>query len=639
MIRGRFFRSVPALSVLLASCAWATFAQGVPRTLSLAVDARDAAGKILHVRESIPHPPGPLTLFYPKWIPGEHGPTGPVLDLVGLKITAGGAPVSWRRDLSEMYEIHCDLPGGQDRAELTFDFVLPADAAGFSSGASSTARLLVLSWNQVVLYPMEASPDSLIVNANLQLPESWKFGGALEVDRQSGNTIDFKPVSLAKLIDSPVLAGMHFRRIELGSAGGAAHYLDIASDGEPTLEMDDQLLEQYRNLVAEANSLFGAHHYNHYDFLLTLSDQVAHFGLEHHQSSDNRVAERSLVDDDLKKMASGLLPHEFVHSWNGKYRRPSGLATGDYSTPMKGDLLWVYEGLTQYLGKVLAARSGLRSPEVYREDLALLAARLDVRPGRQWRPLQDAADEAQLLYGARSDWESYRRGVDFYDESDLIWLEADVMIRRESKGRKSLDDFCRIFHGGKNTGPSVNPYTFEDVVATLNGVAPLDWRAFLTGRLKSLESHAPLGGIESSGWKLVYSDTPTPFEKSEEAARKTFDLRFSIGVQFDLEGGMLDVIPNSPAARAGLAPGMKLIAVGGRKYSKALLLDAIRESVRNTSPLEFLASNGEFYKTYMVDYHLGARYPHLVRIESRPDLLSSIIRPASPARTQRSQRY
>jgi len=393
--------------------------------------------------------------------------------------------------------------------------------------------------------------------------------------------------------------------------------------------MNDQLLAAYRKLVSEANGLFGAHHYKHYDFLLTLSDGVAHFGLEHHQSSDNRVAERSLVDEKLRMMAAGLLPHEFVHSWNGKYRRPTGLATGDYSTPMKGDLLWVYEGLTQYLGKILAARSGLRTPGEYREDLALLAARLDYRPGREWRPLQDCADEAQILYNGGSDWEAYRRSTDFYDESNLIWLEADAIIRQESRGAKSLDDFCRAFHGGSNSEPSVKPYKTEDVLAALNDVAPYDWRGFLKTRLQSLAPHAPLGGIELSGWKLVYKNAPSSIEEADESSHKEFDLRFSIGMVVSDEGAMIDVLPKSAAAEAGLAPGMKLIAVNGRKFSKDIVLDAIRGNVKDSAPLELLAANGEFYKTYRLEYHLGLRYPSLERIPAKPDLLSPIIKPVS----------
>jgi predicted metalloprotease with PDZ domain len=606
--------------------------------ITLAVDAREAPRKILHVRESLSYRSGALSLYYPQWIPGEHGPTGPVVDLAGLKISSAGKAVSWRRDPVEMYEVHCEVPSGTDPLELTFDFLLPPEASGFSSGASATPQLLVLSWNQVVLYPKDENPDSIGVEASLALPDGWKFATALEQGSVSGGAVHFKGVSLAMLIDSPVQAGAHTRRVDLGSAGGARHYLDLASDGESTLQLSDQLLDEYRRLVAETNALFGAHHFEHYDFLFTLSDEVAHFGLEHHQSSDDRVAERSLVDDDLRKMSSGLLSHEFVHSWNGKYRRPAGLATGDYSTPMKGELLWVYEGLTQYLGKILAPRSGLRTPEDYREDLALLAARLDNRPGREWRPLQDVADEAQLLYGARSDWQSYRRGVDFYDESNLIWLEADAIIRRQSKGRKSLDDFCRLFHGGRSTPPAVIPYTFDDVVRTLNSVAPYGWSDFLKTRLESLGPHAPLGGIQLSGWRLAYRDTPTAFEKSEEAARKYFDLTFSIGVFCEDDGTLIDVIPNTPAATAGLAPGMKLVAVNGRKYAKEILLDAVKESPAQGSSLELLSVNGEFFKTYRIDYHGGPRYPYLERDGTKPDLLSGIIRPLLPAREARTGR-
>ncbi len=625
---------------ILAAAALLGFARvsAASPIITLNVDAREAPRKILHVRETISSRGGALSLFFPKWIPGEHGPTGPIVDLAGLTISSAGKVVRWRRDPVEMAEVHCDVPSGTDPLELSFDFILPPEAAGFSSGASATSQLLVLSWNQVVLYPKDVNPDSMGVEASLALPDGWKYATALEQGSVSAGEIHFKEVPLSMLIDSPVQAGAHTKRFELGSAEGAKHYLDLASDGEPTLQLSDQLLDEYRRLVVETNALFGAHHYEHYDFLLTLSDAVAHFGLEHHQSSDDRVAERALVDDDLRRMSSGLLPHEFVHSWNGKYRRPAGLATGDYSSPMKGELLWVYEGLTQYLGKILAPRSGLRTPEDYREDLALIAARLDTRPGRQWRPLQDVADEAQLLYGARSDWQSYRRGVDFYDESNLFWLEADAIIRRETKGRKSLDDFCRLFHGGKSGPPAVNTYAFDDVVRTLNSVAPYTWSDFLTARLQSLDPHAPLGGIQSSGWRLVYRDTPTAFEKSEEAAHKSFDLSFSIGVVFDDEGTMVDVIPNSPAAKAGLSPGLKLAAVNGRKYTKSILLDAVQGSSGAGSQLDLLAVNGDFYKTYSIDYHGGPRYPHLERDMAKPDLLSSIIRPLVNTREGRPRR-
>jgi predicted metalloprotease with PDZ domain len=602
-------------------------AQGALPSISLAIDATEAPRRILHAQETIAIQPGAVTFLYPKWIPGEHGPTGPVVDVAGLKITAGNDALAWRRDLEDMYSIHCQVPAAVSSLNLTFDFILPPQAEGFSSGASSTAQLLILSWNQVVLYPDNPKPDDIIVTPTLTLPEGWKYVSALTTKEQTGSTITFAPVSLMTLVDSPVLSGAHLKRIDLTPAGGVPHFLDLLSDNDAALEISPDQVDAYKQLVMEANALFGTHHYDHYDFLYTLSDQVAHFGLEHHQCNDSRQPERALLDDDLRKVSAGLLPHEFVHSWNGKHRRPIGLATGDFSTPMKGDLLWVYEGLTQYLGKLLAARSGLRTQEEYREDLALLSAWLDNRPGRTWRPLQDVNDEAQLLYNARGDWDAWRRDVDFYNEGNLIWLEADVTIRQLTDGKKSLNDFCKTFHGGENSSPLLKPYTFDDVVATMNEIAPYDWKTFFTTRLQSLNAHAPLGGVEKSGWKLVYRDTPNGMQKSIEANNKTNDQRYSLGILLKEDGTMEDVIPGTPAAKAGLAPNMKLIAVNGRKYSKEIIRDALKIGKNSTAPLELLAANGEFYKTYPVDYHGGEQYPHLERDQLKPDLLSTIISP------------
>ena len=617
------------LAALLVLVSRPIFAQPGTASIILTVDATDAPRKLLHTKESVAVIPGKLTLFYPKWIPGEHGPTGPVIDMAGLKISANGKIISWRRDLDEMYEIHCDVPSGTATIDIAFDFILPPQAEGFSSGASSTAQLLVLSWNQVIIYPLSSRPDGITVTPSVTLPAGWKFASALTTASQTNNSIVFAPVTLTTLIDSPLLTGLHLRRIDVTPSSGVPHYLDLLSDNEAALEITPEELAGYKHLVIEANLLFGTHHYNHYDFLYTLSDQVAHFGLEHHQSSDDRVGERTLIDEDMYRVRAGLLPHEFVHSWNGKFRRPSGLATGDYSTPMKDDLLWVYEGLTEYLGAILTGRSGLLSPEEFRDDLALVAATMDVRPGRTWRPLQDANDEAQLLYNTRPDWDSWRRDVDFYDEGYLLWLEADVKIRQLTKGSKSLDDFCKIFHGGKNNGPEVKPYTFEEVLAIMNGIAPYDWKTFFTARLQSLSPHAPLGGIENGGWKLVYRDTMNEMQKSIEEVRKTTDLRFSLGILAEEDGSIIDVIPESPAYKAGLGPGMKLIAVNGRKYSKEIIRDALKLGKASSVPLELLAANGEFYRTYSVSYHGGERYPYLEQISSLPDVLGLIIMPVA----------
>ncbi len=599
--------------------------------LKLDIDAREAPRRIMHAHEILDVKPGPLTLSYAEWIPGEHGPTGPVVDLVGLNLrsTSSGesAPsIPWRRDLSNMYLFHCDIPAGQTTVEITFDFILSPLVRGFSSAASSSAHLVVLSWNTVVLFPVDVRPDSITVTPSLRLPSGWHMGTALETEGSTGQETRFKPVALDMLIDSPVIAGEFFKRIDISAGTGIPHHIDMASDGEAAIEMTPVMIRAYENLVRETTALFGAHHYRHYDFLYTLSDQVSSFGLEHHQSSDDRVGERTIVDDRMCELRAGLLPHEFVHSWNGKYRRPADLATGDYSSPMKGDLLWVYEGLTEYLGHVLTARSGLETDELYRDHLAMIAAEEDNRTGRSWRPLQDAADAAQILYAAREDWASYRRSVDYYDEGNLIWLDVDGMIREQTGGKKSLDDFCRAFHGGTDSGPLIKTYTFDDIVRTLNEVSPHDWGSYLTGRMRSLDPHAPLSGIERGGWQLVYRDTLSELHKALEEVHRLVDMRYSLGFMLDEEGEVIDVLPGTPAAKAGIAPGMKLIAVDGKKFSRFVVRDAVRLARTSTSPTALLVQNGDFYSTFPVSYHGGERYPFLERNASRPDVLGSIIR-------------
>lgn len=598
--------------------------------IMIAVDATDAPRRILHAQLTIPAQPGLLTLFYPKWIPGEHGPTGPITDLAGLKINAAGKTVPWRRDDVDMFAFHVEVPAGAAALEVALDFLLPADTTGFSAAASSTPNLAVISWNTVLLYPEGYSSDDLTYVASLRLPQAWKYGTALPVVSAARQNINFKPVSLTTLIDSPVIAGSHFRSIKLTESAAPSFQIDMASDSEAALQMNAEQMADYTQLVIEANRLFGGHHYEHYHFLYTLSDSVAHFGLEHHESSDDRVAERTLLDEPLRKASADLLPHEFVHSWNGKYRRPAGLATANYQQPMKGDLLWVYEGLTEYLGSILAARSGLRTPEDQREHLAAIAAYLDRYPGRSWRPLQDTAVAAQLLYMASGSWAAWRRGVDYYDEGELIWLEADTIIRQQTKGARSLDDFCRRFHGAPSGPPMLKPYTFDDVVNTMNDVTPYDWRTFFTARLHSTEPHAPLGGLANGGWRLVYTDVQSDYQRAIEEANKTADFSYSLGLRLNESGGIVDIIPGTPADAVGLGPGMKIAAVNGRAFSINGLREAMRAAKTAPEPLELLVQSGDFFKTYPINYHGGEQFPHLERDAARPDLLQQIIKPLKP---------
>ncbi len=592
--------------------------------VTLAVDASDAPRKMMHAQLRIPAKPGTLTLYYPKWIPGEHGPTGPITDVTGLKFTAGGKALKWRRDLLDGYTFHVEVPSGANEITANLDYASPASTQpGYTAGLSATEKLYIVNWNALLLYPAGYRSDELTYDASLRMPAGWKFGTSLHVANQSGSEIRFSPVSLTMLVDGPVLTGEFLKVVPLSTENPPAE-LDLAADSAVALEAPSEVWEHWRNLVKQAGLLFGARHYRDYHFLLTLSDHVAHFGLEHHESNDSRIEERSLIEEDGRKESAGLLPHEYVHSWNGKYRRPADLATPDYEQPMQTDLLWVYEGLTSYLGDVLSARSGERTPSLARDALAQIAAELDHRSGRVWRDLQDTADGVPSMQDAPHAWSDYRRGFDYYDEDVLNWLWADVIIRQQTKDAKSLDDFCKLFHGAPSGPPMVKPYNFDDVVNALNQVAPYDWRAFWTERLTNHGPRAPLGGVEGSGWKLVYDGTPSELDRAESSDGKKMDARYSLGLSLSDEGVVRDTIEGMIAAKAGIGPGMKIVAVNGRKLSSDVWRDAIRTSKNSSSPIELIVENTEYYRVVKLDYHGGEKYAHLIRDESKPDLLSEI---------------
>ena len=595
---------------------------------TITVDATDAPRKIFHARMTIPAKPGDFVLLYPKWIPGEHGPTGPIVDTAGIYFRANGHNLAWHRDPVEMYAYHVEVPQGVTSIEATIDYLSPVEMpGGFSAGSSATEKLAVLSWNWLVLYPQGHGSDEVGVKASLKLPSTWQWGTALPKETSAPGSVEFSLASLTTLVDSPVIMGQYLKKVPLQKGQTPEHEMDIAADSEAALQMVPAQEKAFDNLVAEAGALYGARHYRDYHFLLTLSDHVAHFGLEHHESNDSRTGEGYLTDPPQWTLGASLLPHEYTHSWNGKYRRPAGLATPEYETPMKGNLLWVYEGLTEYFGYVLTARSGLQTPEQWREQYAEIAMTYSHRPGRNWRPLEDTATAAQTLYGSADAFSNYRRSVDYYDEGALIWLEADTIIRQKSGGKKSMDDFAHLFHGGQNTPPEVKTYTFEDVVATLNQVQPYDWRGFLTDRILKVAEHAPLGGIENSGWKLVYTDQPNEILKLREKLGRGVDLTASLGLVLSKEGVVNDAIEDGISAKNGIGPGMKIIAVNGRKYSIELLLAAMRQAQASHAPLEVLVENTEYYKTVSLAYFDGPRNPHLVRDSAKPDLLSDIISP------------
>ncbi len=593
--------------------------------LVVSLDAQEAPRKILHAKLLIPAKAGSLTLVYPKWLPGEHGPTGPIVNLAGLRFSAGGKPLPWRRDSVDMFALHLDVPTGASAVEASLDFLLTPSAEALTWASPATDQLAVILWNEVLLYPQGVRSDDQPCVARLRVPKGWAYATALAQAKASEEVVDFAPVSLTTLVDSPVITGAHLRTVDLSPGANPGHFLHLVSDSAAALEAPSEFLAGLKQLVAEAWALFGARHYTSYHFLYTLSDHVAHDGLEHHESSDDRSPERTLIDGALRKAEAGLLPHEFVHSWNGKYRRPAGLLTPDFQQPMKADLLWVYEGLTEYLGAVLAARSGLWTPELFREHLARVAGGLDHERGREWRSLADTGVAAQLLYGAPKEWGSWRRRTDFYDEGLLVWLEVDVLIRQQTQGKGSLDDVCRLFFGGQSGPPSVSPYTLGDIIAALNHVAPYDWKGHLEARVEAENPRAPLGGIEGAGWRLAYGDSPSELDRAREVADRATDLTSSLGLVVGDDGALQDVIPRMAAAAGGLAPGMKLVAVNGKRFSPQLLKEAVGAS--RSKPLELLVESDEHYSNHLLDYHEGDKYPRLERDASRPEILDQIVAP------------
>jgi predicted metalloprotease with PDZ domain len=613
--------------LFVAWLAWGLLASvsGFAQSIRLHVDLTDAPRNIYHAKLSIPAKAGAMTLVFPKWIPGNHRPSGPIAALTGIRMEAAGKAVVWQRDDVDMYAFHVVVPEAAHELEVSLDAITSSDSAG-GSGPAASSNLLDLNWNAVVLYPQGVDSDAVQFVPSVKLPAGWKFGTALTTAHTSGDEVEFAGVSLTTLVDSPLIAGKNYRRIDL-TTDAPAHQMDLVADSDADLAMTPEDLAAYRKLVAETGALFGARHYRQYHFLYTLSDEVGEHGLEHHESNDSAAAERTLLDPDVHMLYASLLSHEFAHSWNGKYRRPARLATRNYQEPMIGDLLWVYEGLTEYLGDLLAERSGLWSPEQYREALAATAAGLDHRSGRTWRPLEDTARSVQSLRLMGQQWSSWRRGLDYYPEGELIWLEVDSIIRQQTHGQRSLDDFCRRFHGGQSGPPAVVPYKFDDIVRTLNEVAPYDWTSLLKERVGSTSTHAPLGGIDGDGWKLVYNDQPNIFTHAAEKQFKFADFSYSLGFTADKDGKLDDVIVNSPAYQAGIGPGMKLTAVNGRKWTPEVLHAAIKAAQADVAPIELLVENGQMFHTYSVAYHQGEQNPHLERVSGQPDLLNILLTP------------
>lgn len=616
-----------ALLGALGATFW-TGAGAVASDIALQVDAREIPRNHVHTEMHIAAKPGPLVLAFAKWIPGEHGPTGPLESIVGLDVRANGAPLTWVRDPFDLYALRVTVPRDAHQLDVSLDTGLPIEGTLFTSGQTSSAQLAIISWNEFVLYPKGADAERLSVEASLVVPPDWKVVSALDARPGDGGAIVFEKSSLARLIDSPAQIGRYSRTIELRGAAPAPslkHSISIMADSESVLEVPEDFARGYSRMVGEAGALFGSRMYRHYTWLVSLSNHLAHFGLEHHESSDNRAAEGMLGTPELRMELAELLGHEYVHSWNGKYRRPQGLLSPDYQQPMDGTLLWVYEGMTNLLGAVLPTRAGLVTPEYFREHLAASASAMDLETGARWRPLADTIAAAQLRRSLV--WQSSRRSTDYYAASDFLWLDVDAELRSRSEGRVSLDDFARRFCAGQSGAPQVRPYAEQDIYDTLAALAPGDWRPFVRRHLDQTGTMALLGALDRTGWKLGYTTDHNAALLTDDRRRQTTNRLASIGIMLDPENRILDLIEDRAAARAGAGPGMRLIAVNGQRYTSGVLDDAIVEAQRSHQPILLLVEKDDYYRTLSVEYYDGPRYPHLIRIEGRTDGLAGIVAP------------
>ena len=588
-------------------------------TIKVVVDATDLDRRIFRVKETIPAQPGPMTLLFPQWLPGHHSPSGPIDQFAGLVVKANGQKVEWTRDVYNVYAFHFDVPAGASSVDLEFQQLTPQSTR--QGRVQMTPEIVNVQWNGVTLYPAGYYANRINVDASVKLPTGWQFGSALEVASKDGDTVNFKTINYDDLVDSPIFAGKYFKRVDLDPNGRSPVHLNIVADDPKSLEIKPEQMEIHRNIVKQMDRLYGARHFDHYDYLLALTEKLGGIGLEHHRSSENSGSPGYFTEWEKNWLGRDLLSHEFNHSWDGKFRRGADLATPNFNVPMGDTLLWVYEGQTQFYGQVIAARSGLMTQDQSKDVWAMVAASYDRgRPGLAWRNVQDTTNDPTIAQRRPLSYRNYQMSEDYYSAGQMIWLDVDTRIRELTKNRKSLDDFAKAFYGIDDGSYKVAPYTFDDVVKTLNGVVAYDWAPYLRERLDGHKG--PIDGIARSGWKLVYNDKPSEAVKAAEMRRKSVDLTYSVGLSLSAKGEIGDVLWDSPAFNAGISPGMTITAVNGKEFSG----DAIKDAVKAKQPFDLLVKNFDSYKTIRVDYTGGLVYPHLERDTSRADWLSELLK-------------
>ncbi|MFM9935819.1 MAG: M61 family metallopeptidase [Novosphingobium sp.] len=610
-----------------------------PGTIVLNIDASDTTTGAYRVSETIPVVAGTskLTLLYPKWLPGNHGPEGPIAELVDIRFFAGGQPLTWTRDPVDVYAFHIDVPAGS--GEVVAKFIHTSPLRESEGRITMTREMLNLQWEKMSLYPAGYYVRQLKVKPTVTVPLGWQVFTALDGKSQSsgssGNAVTWDVTDYETLVDSPIFAGLYADRHDLGKGV----FLDVMADKPELLKIAPENLATYRNLVDEALLNYGAKHFDHYDILLALTDRMGAIGLEHHRSSENQYDPRTLVDWTAGDWDRNVVPHEFSHSWDGKFRRPAKLWTPDYRQPMQDNLLWLYEGQNQFWGLVLAARSGVQSKEIVLGEFANYAGSFTQYPGREWRSVEDTTHDPIMANRKPKPFSSLARNEEYYTEGALVWLEAEAIIREGTAGKKGIDDFAKAFFGVRDGDWGVVPYEFPDVVQTLNGVYAYDWASFLKTRIQTPGQPSPLGGIERGGYKLAWKEEPNPYDKARMAAGKYISLNHSLGLAIDKDGKITGCRWDGPGFRAGIVAGMQIVAVGGKAYDEETIKAAITAAKGTTDkgagrPIELLVKRDDQYRTVQVSYHDGLRWPWLERAApgKTPTGLDRLLAPRAPAK-------
>ncbi len=599
-----------------------------PGVIALEIDATDLERKIFTVREIIPVKPGHLVLLYPQWVPGSHAPIGSIIQMTGLRLSAGGRPLAWTRDPVDVFAFHVEVPPQIEKIEAQFEFASPLQAT--QGRVVMSNDMLLVQFDRLLLYPAGVHSDGIRIAARLRLPAKWQYATALETASQVDAVVEFKSTDLTTLVDSPLMAGKRLKTFQLGTDPSLPVRLNAFGERDDALAPSETTLAPHREMVTQAYKLFGAPPYKHYDFLMAFSDAIGSIGREHWQSAEITVPATYFADISNGSLRSFVVPHEFVHAWVGKFRRPADLITANFNMPMQNSLLWVYEGQTQYLGFVLQTRAKFQNSAATRDSLAAIFAGLDLRRGRSWRNLQDTVyDDIMGSRATPRGWTNWQRqGGDYYNEGALLWLGVDARLRSLTNERKSLDDFVAAFYADAPAAArQPKAYRFEDIVAALNKIAPFDWATLLRARLdghdeKILDEDLPL-----SGWKLVYNNTPNAWLTKVNKDNGSCDVFNSLGLAISKTDVISSVRWDSPAFEAGLTGGAMLLGVNGRVFKCSDLSEAVAAGEGRNQAIELIIKRDRELKLVSLRYNGGLRYPHLERVVGVPDRLEQILTP------------